>query len=86
VICEPGHAGRSFACSIHVAFAHDACIVAPMDDMQTTVIQELRSLHGFGLITAEHCVRCEREVLRHPNIILTGESACEIAERLVEEI
>jgi len=54
--------------------------------MQTTVIQELRSLHGFGLITAEHCVRCEREVLRHPNIILTGESACEIAERLVEEI
>jgi hypothetical protein len=57
-----------------------------MDAMINEVVNELRSLNGFGLMSYQQCVRCERYVRRYPDTTLTGETAAEIAERLAKEV
>lgn len=47
-------------------------------------IRELRSLQGFGLITYEHCVRCERLVERYPEITEFDGSTTQVLNRIVE--
>jgi hypothetical protein len=48
-----------------------------------SVVQELRSMQGFGLITPAHCARAERYAQRHPEVferqIMTLHEAADIA-------
>jgi hypothetical protein len=53
---------------------------------EETIISELRSLQGFGLITFEHCVRCERYVERYPDVLEYDGSTTQILERIVETV
>lgn len=49
------------------------------------VIQELRSMQGFGLITEQQCVRCERLIERYPDMVEEFDGTqTQILERIVE--
>lgn len=60
-----------------------------MDISATGIIQELRSLNGFGLLSDNHCVRCERYVRKHfrdMDLSETERDVAAIAEQVIEEV
>lgn len=51
-----------------------------------TLIREIRTMHGFGLVSTEQAVRMERFYERYPDVRTTEREVEEIANYLAEHI